>query len=129
MSHLIVQGVGFIAAAQYLVKTPTGIAGVRGTQFSISLNEDGSIKSVAVYQTQNDDGLVLAVTPASGLAQTYLISAGQIWEPGNPNPVSITPQLENILQVVFAALRTPYYQSISYDYDRTQQRESTDFGF
>ena len=117
------------AAAQYLVKTPTGIAGVRGTQFSISLNDDGSIKSVAVYKTQNDDGLVLAVTPASGPAQTYLITAGQIWQPGNPNPVPITPELRMMLQTIFSALRTIYIEVINYDYDRTQTRESTDFGF
>jgi hypothetical protein len=116
-------------AAQYLVKTPTGIAGVRGTQFSISLNSDGSIKDVAVYRTMHDEGLVLAVTSASGITQTYVIKDGEVWHPGNPNPEPITPQLRGILQEVFAALRTPYYQQASFDYDRTQYRESTDFGF
>jgi hypothetical protein len=116
-------------AAQYLVKTPTGIAGVRGTQFTIALNLDGSIKDVSVYRTVNDDGLVLAVTPPSGVTQTYTIKAGEIWQPGNPNPVQITPQLRTILQTIFAALRTPYYQLTSFNYDRTQFTESTDFGF
>jgi hypothetical protein len=116
-------------AAQYLVKTPTGIAGVRGTQFSIALNEDGAIRSVAVYKTLSDDGLVLAVTLPGGATSTYVIKDGEIWEPGNANPVPITPQLHSILQTVFAALRTPYYQLVSYDYDRTQIFESTDFGF
>ncbi|HUC85098.1 MAG TPA: FecR family protein [Candidatus Acidoferrales bacterium] len=116
-------------AAQYLVKTPTGIAGVRGTEFSITLNSDGSIKAVAVYRTFGDEGLVLAITSAAGTTQTYMIKDGEIWEPGNPNPVPITPQLRDILQKVFAALRTPYYQLTSFDYDRTEYRESTDFGF
>jgi hypothetical protein len=114
-------------AAQYLVKTPTGIAGVRGTQFSIVLNADGSIKSVAVYKTQNDDGLVLAITDASGATQTYTISDGQVWEPGNPNPVTITPELKMILQAVFAGLRTAYFQVVSFDYDSTQLLESSDY--
>ena len=117
------------AAAQYLVKTPTGIAGVRGTQFSIALNEDGTIKRVVVYKTGNDDGLVLAITPASGPPLTFLITAGQIWEPGDANPVPITPELRKILQEIFSALRTPYYQIVSFDLDTTQNRESTDFGF
>lgn len=115
-------------AAQYLIKTPTGIAGVRGTQFSITLNDDGTIESVAVYRTHNDEGLVLAVTSPSGATQTFLIQDNQIYEPGNPNPVPLTPQLRDILQQVFSALRTPYYQIVSYDYDRTQFQESTDFG-
>ena len=115
-------------AAQYLVKTPTGIAGVRGTQFSISLNEDGTIKSVVVYQTHDDQGLVLAITSASGATQTFLIQDGQIYEGGSSNPVPITPQLRDFLHDIFAALRTPYFQVVSFDYDRTQCQESTDFG-
>jgi len=117
------------AAAQYLVKTPTGIAGVRGTQFAISLNDDGSIKNVTVYKTIGDDGLVLAVTSPGGATQTYMIGSGEVWEPGNPNPVPITPQLRGLLHDIFSALRTPYYGIVSYDYDRTQFGESTDFGF
>jgi hypothetical protein len=116
-------------AAQYLVKTPTGIAGVRGTQFAISLNDDGTIKNVTVFRTVGDDGLVLAVTSAGGATQTYMIGSGEVWEPGNPNPVPITPQLRELLQAIFSALRTPYYGIVSFDYDRTQTHESTDFGF
>jgi hypothetical protein len=116
-------------AAQYLVKTPSGIAGVRGTQFDISLNPDGTIKSVSVYRSLGDEGLTLAVTSAGGATQTYTVKAGETWEPGSPNPVPLTPQLRALLQQAFAALRTPYYQVVSYDYDRTQYRESGDFGF
>lgn len=116
-------------AAQYLVKTPTGIAGVRGTQFQISLNPDGTIKDVTVYRTSNDEGLVLAVTPASGPTQTYLIKDGEMWQPSDPHPMPITPQIRAILQTVFASLRTAYVQLTSFDYDRTQYRESSDFGF
>ncbi len=115
-------------ASQYLVKTPTGIAGVRGTQFSIVLNADGSIKSVSVYKTQNDDGLVLAITDASGATQTYMISDGQVWEHGDPNPVTITPELKMILQAVFAGLRTAYFQEVSFNYDRTLLYVSSDYG-
>src|ERR1039457_3896536 len=117
------------AAAQYLVKTPTGIAGVRGTQFSLSFNEEGTIKRVVVYKTGNDDGLVLAITPASGPPLTFLITAGEIWEPGDANPVPITPGLRKILPEIFSALRTPYYQIVSFNLDTTQNRESTDLCF
>ena len=116
------------AASQYLVKTPTCIAGVRGTQFSIMLNDDGSIKSVAVYKTKNDDGLVLAVTSAAGTTQTYLISDGQLWEPGDTNPVPLTPELKRVLQQIFSALSTTFVGVVNFNNDRTQIFESSDLG-
>jgi hypothetical protein len=115
-------------AAQYLVKSPTGIAGVRGTQFSMALNLDGSIKDVTVFRTLNDEGLVLAITSAVGTTQTLLIRDGETWQPGQTGPVPITPSVHAILQTVFAAFRTPYYQIVSFDYDRTQFLLSSDFG-
>lgn len=115
-------------AAQYLIKTPTGIAGVRGTELSLSLNDDGSIRNVAVYRTMNDDGLVLAVTPPSGVTQTFLIKDGEMWTPGETAPVPIPPQIRAVLQTVFAGLRTHFLQLVTYVYDRTQVLESSDFG-
>lgn len=114
-------------AAQYLVKTPTGIAGVRGTQFSLVLNDDGSIKECAVYETKNDDGLVLAVTSGAG-TQTYVIKAGQIWQAGNPTPIEMTPELHSILQAIFTALRTPYFQQVNFNHGHHHHHESDDFG-
>ena len=73
-------------AAQYLIKTPTGIAGVRGTELYIALNDDGTIKQVAVLHTHGDDGLVLAVT-LTVRSQTFPIREGEVYLPGNPNPV------------------------------------------
>ena len=116
-------------AAQYLVKTPTGIAGVRGTEFVIALNKNGTIKDVAVYKTFHDDGLVLAVVAPSGATETFLIKDGEIWEPGNPHPRPLSPQLREFLSDIFRTLRTHYYQLCNFDFDRTQYRCSTDFGF
>jgi len=114
-------------AAQYLVKTPTGIAGVRGTEFNITLNDDGTIQSVSVYKTVGDDGLVLAITK-NGATQTLLIQDGQIFESGNPNPLPITPELRALFQEVFSIERTPFWQIVSFDYDRTQTFTSSDIG-
>jgi len=115
-------------AAQYLVKTPSGIAGVRGTQFYISLNEDGTIKDVSVYHTHHDEGLVLAVTGAAGTTDTYLIKDGQVWRPGMAAPIPITPEVHTLLQTAFSALATSFYQEATFDRDRTQFLESSDFG-
>lgn len=116
------------SAAQYVVKTPAGIAGVRGTEFAISLNEDGTIKSIQVYKTHDDEGLAFSVTPASGTPENFLIKDGEMWSPGYTNPMPITPEIRSLLQEVFAALPSTYFQLVSFDYDRTQVRESSDFG-
>ena len=50
---------------QYLIKTPTGVAAVRGTQLAVELNPDGSIKRFAVYEVQDPNGgVVLVPSPA-----------------------------------------------------------------
>lgn len=115
-------------AAQYLVKTPTGIAGVRGTEFTIVLNDDGSIKQVTVYKTLGDDGLVLAISSAGGPAETYVIRSGEVWQPGMPNPEPITPQLRSILNDVFKALHTEFFQDVNFDHNHHRQFTSDDFG-
>lgn len=112
-------------AAQYIVKTPTGIAGVRGTRFHLALKPDGTIKNIDVYTTMNDDGLLFSPT---GATQPIVIKDGEMWQPGDANPEPITPELRRFLQEIFAAFRTPYFQLVSFDYDRTQFQESSDFG-
>jgi FecR protein len=113
-------------ASQYLVKTPTGIAGVRGTQFSAALNGDGTIKSVEVYHTQPGGGLMLA---PNGATPPFQINAGQKWEPGDAGPVPIPPSRNNYLQLTFSAVQTIYIEVVNYDYDHTKVYESSDFGY
>ncbi len=123
------------AAAQYLIKTPTGIAGVRGTQVSISLNADGTIQSVQVYQTHGDEGLVLAVTPvAGGPAQTYVIPAGQMWRPGDLAPVQISPnamvelgELSDGVRTLLVVVAGVVYDAYQIVADATQEQISTDY--
>ncbi len=61
-------------ASQYLVKVPQGVAGVRGTWFSL-----GSDGSVAVYESQNG-GLLLAVN-FRGVPMTIQVDAGKMFVP------------------------------------------------
>jgi ferric-dicitrate binding protein FerR (iron transport regulator) len=115
-------------AAQYIVKTPTGIAGVRGTQFSIALNPDGSIKSIEVFKTTGDDGLVLAVTLANGTTQTFTIGQGMTVDFSSGTVVPIAPEILNQLNLLFTAFRTTYFQVTGFDYDRTFIPTSSDVG-
>jgi hypothetical protein len=110
-------------ASQYLIKIPNGIAGVRGTQFTISA--DGA---TAVFETRGSDGLVLSLTLPSGETKTYVIDHGHFYEPGSSEPAVIPANIMSILRDIFAALKTIYIESNGFDHDRTQDYMSGDHG-
>jgi hypothetical protein len=99
--------------SKYTVKIPNGIAGVRGTLFSISA--DGV---VAVYESTGG-GLVLSLTTASGSTETFLVRPGQLLDPANGQPVAISPELGSLLNDIFHALQTVYNPRVNFDFDRT----------
>ena len=110
-------------ASQYTVKIPNGIAGVRGTWFSISA--DGA---VAVYESKND-GLVLSLTLKNGTTQTFQILEGQLFDPATGSPTPIPAALGRILNATFIALKTPYLEQVNFTYDRTVTYVSPTTGF
>ena len=110
-------------ASQYTVKIPNGIAGVRGTLFSIT-----AAGVVAVYDTHTG-GLVLSLTQPDGSNKIYLVTSGQVFDPATGRLVPITPELRQVLYDIFTALRTIYIQVLDYNFkhlrthydrDRTQ---------
>jgi len=102
------------ATSQYTVKLTNGIAGVRGTLFSIT--SDGE---VAVFESHGG-GLVLSLTLPDGTTKTYLVAPGQLFDPVTGQPSAIPPGLDRILYDIFTALRTVYVQVVNFDFDRTQ---------
>ena len=98
------------ATSQYLVKIPNGIAGVRGTEFSISA--DGA---TAVYDSKTG-GLVLSLT-VGGVTTTYVIAAGQFLDPATGGTAPIPPGIEGILSGIFTALKTTYHVTVNFDYN------------
>ncbi len=112
-------------ASQYIVKIPTGVAGVRGTLFSISV--DGY---TAVFESHQNSGLVLSLTTPSGVTQTLLIAPGFQFNPagGGGSPVNLTPQDMQVLQKIFAAVRTIYQQVVDFSFDHTGNYVSTTRG-
>jgi hypothetical protein len=110
------------ATSQYLVKIPNGIAGVRGTEFSISA--DGA---TAVF-TSETGGLVLSLT-VGGVATTYIVAAGQMLEPASGGTAPISPGLESILSGVFSALKTTYNVVVNFDYNNNNLYISSITGF
>ena len=124
-------------ASQYLVKIPNGVAGVRGTWFS--LGADGG---VAVYESQNG-GLLLAVT-IHGVPVTIQVSQGQMYVPGFTSPagsgggggtgsgtpvtVPIPADLKVTLNQIFKALKTVFFQEVSVADDNTTTHVSATSG-
>ena len=109
-------------ASQYIVKLPTGVAGVRGTMFSISV--DGA---VACFESTGG-GVILALTLANGTTQTFVVGPGQLLDPTTGQPAVISQQLNKILEEVFDALRTTYFHEVDFEYDHTGEHVSSTTG-
>ena len=109
-------------ASQYIVKLPTGVAGVRGTMFSISV--DGA---VACFESTGG-GVILALTLANGTTQTFVVGPGQLLDPTTGQPAVISQQLNKILEEVFDALRTTYFHEVDFEYDHTNEHVSSTTG-
>ena len=100
-------------ASQYLIKLPNGIAGVRGTLFSISA--DGT---VACFESQGG-GVVVSLVGSDGLPKTFLVAPGQMFSPAGGSS-ALPPDLSNGLKNIFLALRTVYFQAVDFSFDHTQ---------
>ena len=100
-------------ASQYIVKIPNGIAGVRGTKFS--LGADGSVN---VYESKTG-GLALDLTLPNGTKQTFQILEGQLLDPATGSPASISAPLVGELNRIFTALKTLYIEQVNFTFDRT----------
>ena len=109
-------------ASQYIVKLPTGVAGVRGTLFSISV--DGA---VACFESTGG-GVILALTLANGTTQTFVIAPGQLLDATTGQPAVISRQLNKILEEVFDALRTTYFHEVDFEVDHNGEHVSNTTG-
>ena len=109
-------------ASQYIVKLPTGVAGVRGTMFSISA--DGA---VACFESTGG-GVILALTLANGITTTFVVGPGQLLDPATGQPAVISNQLKKILEEVFDALRTTYFHEVDFEHDHNDEHISPTTG-
>ncbi len=100
-------------ASQYLIKLPNGIAGVRGTMFSLGV--DGS---VSVFESTGG-GVVLSMVGSDGTPKTFLVAPGQMLNPSTGQPSPLSPASIGALTGVFAALQTSYFQAVSFSHDHT----------
>jgi hypothetical protein len=94
-------------ASQYLIKLPNGIAGVRGTQFSISAGG-----ATTVYHSTGG-GVVLSLVSPSGIPQTTIVGAGFSFNPTTGQLVILPGDELTFLERLFTALQT-IYSPVSY---------------
>jgi hypothetical protein len=87
--------------SQYLIRLPSGIAGVRGTQFSIDV--DGH---VSVYHSTGG-GVVLSIITPNG-TQVTLVGAGFSYDPATGQLTTNSSELANFLKSLFSAVTTIY---------------------
>lgn len=79
------------AASQYLIKMPTGVAGVRGTAFLLGANGDVTVLSGSV---------VVSGVGANGQVYTTVVGAGDQFNPSTGQVTRLTPR------ELFAAIET-----------------------
>jgi hypothetical protein len=98
------------AASQYLVKIPNGIAGVRGTSFTISANG-----VIAVFT----GSVVFSYIGPDGKPVTVVINGGEKYDLNIGEPVHLSPQELDVLNKIVCAVPTFYLPVVSFANDRT----------
>jgi len=92
-------------ASQYLIKLPSGIAGVRGTQFSIDVTG-----GTAVYESTGG-GVVLSLSLGGSAPVTVVVGEGSSYDPSN-GQLTVNPgEVQSFLANFFTALTTLYAQN------------------
>ena len=91
-------------ASQYLIKIPSGIAGVRGTFFGI----DASGWCAVLTHT-----VELALVGSDGSVITHTVNEGNQFDPSNGQTTPVSPVLLKFLQQAFAAGTTVYSSPFS----------------
>lgn len=97
------------AASQYLIKTPNGIAGIRGTTFILSAS--GAI-------TVTDGSAVISVV-INGQTITQTVGAGQQFDPATGQVTTLTTQQLNFAEETAVQSITLVEGVISFANDRT----------
>lgn len=69
-------------ASKYEIKTPNGVAGIRGTDYVVSVKKlpDGTYEVTFT----DVDGTLVVVAMVNGTPETVVLNAGESWTPGSP---------------------------------------------
>jgi hypothetical protein len=81
------------SASRYEIKTPVGVAGIRGTDFDVTVTPLGGGKYDFVLTSIS--GTIVGSVVLEGNAYTAVVNTGETWHPLNPldQPVPVDPAL------------------------------------
>jgi len=86
------------ADSRYEITTPHGVAGIRGTDFSVSVASSGNGQYTVTFTSIT--GTVVASAVVNGTIQTKTLNGGESWTVGgNVIPVEIQLQQDQINQI------------------------------
>jgi len=97
--------------SQYEISTPHGIAGIRGTDFSVDVSSDGNGQYTVTFTSLT--GTVVATAVVNGQIQTKTLNGGESWTVGGdvvPVPIQLLQQqlsLINQMIIFINSLITP----------------------
>ena len=97
-------------ASQYFIKIPKGIAGVRGTMFTLSA--DGTVEVLK-------GALVLSFTGSNGIPMTVVVGEGYELNPQTGQVTQLPNDLINALNLIAIATDTVYVEVDSFETDVT----------
>jgi hypothetical protein len=92
-------------SSKYLVKVPNGIAGVRGTKFT--LGADGSCGCI-------EHAVLLSLVGSGGVPTTVEVGAGNQFNPNTGQTEPLSPELSNLLHQIALAANISYEELVSY---------------
>lgn len=101
-------------ASQYVIKLPDGVAGVRGTKFSLDVNHN------CACSESTGGGVVMAIPDGSGGTETLVIPPGQFFNPGTGSVGPMPPGLLQDLHAIFKSLSTSYFGLVTFQRDFTE---------
>ncbi|MEI9864164.1 MAG: FecR domain-containing protein [Limisphaerales bacterium] len=92
-------------SSKYLVKIPNGIAGVRGTKFT--LGADGSAGCI-------EHSVMLSQVGSGGAPVTVEVTQGNQYNPSTGKVEPLSPELQSILKQIAMSATTTYLELTSY---------------
>ena len=92
------------AASRYEIKTPTGVAGIRGTDFDVTVTPLGGGKYDIIITSIS--GTIVGAVVLGDTPYTAVINTGETWHPLNPDdmPTPVDPALLNSLRQIIVEI-------------------------
>jgi len=106
-------------ASEYLVKLPNGIAGIRGTDYYLGTDRDGTRADTAACYSSHSDGFTLVLV-VDGKKLSFRIHAHEMLKfySDDGSIMPITPEVDQLLSAAFAYLDTTLNVIVNYDYSK-----------